>query len=84
MVLGVGESQRLTKEGVIMGDLLSAECSGIVMFEGERSCKHGFPLIPQCEKAPMKKKVYGSAPCVSEAWQERLYPETGKPEQLCR
>lgn len=68
----------------MLNDLLSAECSGIVIFEGDRRCKHGFPLFPPCEHDPMKKKFYYETPCMSEVWQERLYPKTGKPEQLCR
>jgi hypothetical protein len=56
-------------------------CSGIVKIQGELKCKHGFPFLPPCRRDPMKEHVYGNPACMDERWTERLYPETGKPEQ---
>jgi len=57
-------------------------CSGITQVNGELKCKHGFPCLPQCRDEPMKNNFYsGKAPCMNEMWTERLFPESGKPNQ---
>lgn len=72
--------------GRAMSDLLSADvdCSGIVLVDGKRACKHGFPYHPSCDSEPMKPGVYKNAPCMNERTAARLYPDTGKPGQLGR
>jgi hypothetical protein len=58
---------------------MSEECSGAVLINGEKKCKHGFPYMPQCRRDPMKIGVYSGAPCVDERLTERFYPDTGTP-----
>ena len=55
-------------------------CSGIMRENGEKICRHGFPLLPGCLKDPMTSgRTYLAAPCISEKYTERYYPDTGQP-----
>ena len=60
------------------------ECSGLIKIDREIKCKHGFPVFPSCKHEPMKPGMYKNTPCLNDDTAWRLFPETGKPEQLCR